>query len=352
MKINDEDISRLAAAVSDEGEDFFCAVGAVPTYAEINGVFHCRRARTLLLIPGAFTLPDEITGEDLSARFFREGRCGGSVYALPDQTVAADVRLLGDAAFRAYCADVKTERVLVPFAELADTSEYGRRSAYGWIGEFRAELPYELSVTALFSEPLPDYGPFLSRFGSPGCTVVDASVSPSVYAYETADVRKKYACTLSLAEKRAGRRTAVFFTDRREAEEFRRFLLRQGKQSLYLNGGMTAAEQKAALDAFDMGEALLIATKSAIPYALFYRADEAIFCGAPYSTSLMARCASFSEEGELACCFCPDDFKTDINIIRHFAENLPEEEREEYLEKRLQKLLEVKSVLCATEDMI
>ncbi len=351
MKMKREDISRLAAAVRDAGEDLFCAVGASPDLAALTGTFIPDGGPALLLTPGAFALPDAFGGEDISARFADGARFGRTAYALPDRVIAADVRLLGDAAFRAYCADAAIGHILVPFAELADLCEYGGRNAYGWIGEFRAELPFEIRVTALFSEPLPDYGPFLARFASPGCTVIDASVAPSVFAYEAADIRKKYACALALAEKRALRCAAVFFTDRREAEEFLRFLRRRGKNGLYLNGGMPAAEQKAALDAFGRGEGLLVATKSAIPYAPFYRADDAIFCGVPYSASLMARCASFSAEGELTCCFCPDDFKTDRNILRHFADGLPEEEREAYLENRLTKLAEVKSILCETDSI-
>ena len=349
MKMKHEDISRVAAAVPDAGEDFFCAVGAAPPYASLIDTFCPDNTRTLLLTPGAFSPPDGIRRGSLSVRFDPEERYGYSVYALTDRLIAADVRLLGDAAFRQWCAEAKIGRILVPFAELADPAEYGGRSAYGWIGELRAELTRSVSVTALFSEPLPDYGPFLSRFGSPGCTVIDASAAPSVFAYETADVRKKYAYTLALAEKRATRRTAVFFTDRREAEEFQRFLHRQGKRALSLNGGMTVTEQKAALDAFTKGDGMLIATKSAIPYALFYRADEAIFCGVPYSASLTVRCASFAAEGELTCCFCPDDFQTDVNIIRHFADLLPEEEREPYLAARLEALLKVKRTLCGAE---
>lgn len=345
------DIRLLTAATGDAGEDLFCATGAAPSFGMLSDAFVADGETALVLTPGGFPLPDAFGGEAISARFADGARYGYSAYALPGNRIVADVRLLGDADFRDFCQLRCVTRFVIPFAELSDPSEYGGRNAYGWVGEFRAELPYDLHVTALFPEPLPDYGPFLARFGSPGCTVIDASVPPPVYAYETADVRKKYACTLALAEKRAMRRTAVFFTDRREAEEFQRFLLRRGKRSLYLNGGMTAPEQKAALDAFAKGEGLLLATKSAIPAALFYRADDVIFCGAPYSRSLMVRCASFSADGELTCCFCQDDFQTDVNILRHFADNLSAEEREDYLKTALTKLLEVKSILCEPDSI-
>ena len=349
MKIKQEDIGRLLAAVRDAGEDFFCAVGAAPSYAALTGAFAAADEKTLLLTPGSFVLPDGLPGESLAGRFGRENPSGYSVYALPGNAVAADVRLLGDAGFRQWCADARFSHILVPFAELADPTEYGARRAYGWIGEFRAELPRELRVTALFSQPLADYCPFLTRFASPGCTVLDASVPPSVYAYETANVRKKYEYTLYLAEKRAMRRVAVFFTNRREAEEFLRFLRSRGKRGLLFNGAMRLEEQKAALDAFQRGEGLLLATKSALPCALFYRADAVVFCGAPYSAAFLARCASFSAEGELECCFCPQDFTTDVNIIRYFAENRPAEEREDYLKTCFSRLLDVKRTICEPE---
>ena len=351
MKMMLEDIRRLSAAVKDAGEDFFCAVGVLPEIRQALDAFSLRDETTLLALPGAFALPDETDARSLAARFRREGKPGSAVYRLTDRVIAADVRLLGDTSFREWFAGTEIGRILVPFAELADPSEYGGRGAYGWIGELRAELPREVRVTALFSEPQPDYGPFLARFASPGCTVIDASVAPPVYAFETAEVRKKYAYTLSLAERRATRRTAVFFTDRREAEEFRRFLERQGRHSLSVHGGMTAAEQKAALDAFSRYEGLLVATKSVIPYAPFYRADDVIYCGVPYSTALMTRCASFSAEGELTCCFCRADFETDRKILRHFADNLPEEEREGYLDTGEARLSAVRSILCETDPI-
>ena len=342
-----EDVGRVAAAAREAGEDLFCITGAA--VSETAGLFRCGEETTLLLLPGRFVPPEDPRTVSLSSRFDREGLYGYQAYRLSDGLFSADVRFLGDEAFRAFCIQQRVGHLLVPFAELADPFEYGGRRDYGWIGEFRAELPYDFRVTALFSEPLADYGPFLTRFASLGCAVLDASVPPPVYAYETANVRKKYEYTLYLAEKRAMRRVAVFFTNRREAEEFSRFLRSRGKRGLPLNGGMTAEEQKAALDAFQRGEGLLLATKSALPSALFYRADAAVFCGVPYSAAFIARCAAFSAEGALECCFCPADLTTDVNILRHFAENRPEEEREPYLAYSLSRLLEVKNTISESE---
>ena len=349
MKMTQEDVGRIADAAREAGEDLFCIAGTVFSFPEPDGPFCREGENSLLLLPGRFAPPDGEGTVSLSSRFDREGRYGYSVYAVAENTVAADVRLLGDEGFRQWCADQRIRHIIVPFAELADPTEYGGRRDYAWIGEFRAELPYKIRVTALFSSPLADYGPFLARFASPGCAVVDAFVPPPVLAYQTANGKKKYEYTLYLAEQRAMRRAAVFFTNRREAGEFLRYLRSRGKRGLSLTGAMTAAEQKAALEAFQRGEGILAATKSALPYAPFYRADVSVFCGVPYSASFIVRCASFAAEGELECCFCPADLTTDVNILRHFAENRPADEREDYLKICFSRLLDVKQTICDPE---
>ena len=350
MKLMEEDVRRVAAAAREAGEDLFCITGAMPGATTLAALFCDAKEPSLLALPGRFVPLDMPGARALTARFDPGDRFGFPAYWLTEGLLAADVRLLGDASFRAFCAAMRVRHILVPFADLADPAEYGGRRDYGWIGEFRAELLFDIRVTALFSEPLPDYGPFLVRFASPGCTVLDASVPPSLYAYETANGRKRNGYTLYLAEKRALRRVAVLFTNRREAEEFLRFLRARGQSGLYLNGAMTAAEQQAALEAFQRGEGILAATKSVLPYAPFARADAVIYCGVPYSSSFIARCASFSAEGELECCFCPRDFATDVNILKYFAGNLPEEEREPYLEQGLSRLLQVKNMIRGTEE--
>ena len=340
-----EDIRRLAAAVRGAGEDFFCAVGPAPSYEALIGTFGFAEDRNLLLLPGDFTLPDGMDAEPFFSPAGSDDRRGYAAYALSDNVIAADVRLLGDAAFRSRCRDSRIGHFIVPFAELADPSEYGGRRDYGWIGEFRAELPCETRVTALFSQAPPDYGPFRARFGSHSVTAADAAVPPVFGAHKTANVKRKYAYTLALAEKYAARRTAVFFINRREAEEFRRFLLRRGIAGLPLNGGMSAAARKASLEAFMRYEGLLTATKYAIPSALFFSAEQVLFCGVPYSAAFTVRCASFSGEGEPACCFCRKDIETDIRILKCFAESRPEEERETFLLDTMQRLLDVKRSL-------
>ena len=82
---------------------------------------------------------------------------------------------------------------------------------------------------------------------------------------------------------------------------------------------------------------------------LFYRAYRVVFCGVPYSRAFLTRCAAFSAEGTLECCFCPKDIETDINILKCFAGNRPEEEREAFLSGTLQKLLDVKQALTEPE---
>ena len=340
-----DDVRRLNVAVADAGEDLYCVTGAVPLFAETVAAFSCDGETPLVLLPGGF-VPSGETGGARLVSFAPRLPYGASVFSFPEGVLAADIRLLGEASFRAFCRDRGVDRLIVPYAELADETEYGGRVAYGWIAEWRAELPYPLHVSALFSAAREDYGPFLSRFGSPGCTVAVASDRPDFRSYELKDVTAKYAYTLELAERRAGVRTAVLFTDRREAEEFRRFVQRRGRRTLLFTGGSDDAERQAALERFSGGGALLIATKSVLPSALFFRADAVLFCGVPYSLSFLSRCASLSASGSLACCFCPEDIGTDINILRHFAGRRPEGERDSYFTEALSRLLEVKKLIC------
>ena len=349
MRMENDDVRRLSSACREAGEDLFCVTGALPVYHTFAAMFCVPDEQTLLVLPGTFAVPEHLLKEDLSSVFARADYAALRLCVLSEGVMAADVRLLGDERFRTYCESLGVSHLLVPFAELADEYEYGGKSAYSWIGEWRASLPCDLRVTALFSIPFPDYSPYVARFASPGCTVVDASDEPSVYAYQFEDVKSKYAYTLELAQRHANRRTAVFFTDRREAEEFRRFLRNSGIDSFYVNGSLTAEGQRKELEAFRKGIGVLIATKSVLCDCLFYRTDKAIFCGVPYSAAFVSRCASFSEENALTCCFCPKDIDTDINILKCFAENRPEEERETFLTATLEKLLGVKRLLAEPE---
>ena len=344
-----EDIRRIASAAAEASEDLFCIIGVTPMYEELAAMFAVPEEPTLLLLPGTFAAPDRLIREDRTPAFARTGFPTRQVYDLSDGILAADVRLLGDEAFRSFGENRGIRHLLVPFAELADGAEYGFRAAYGWIAEWRASLPYDLRVTALFSAPPEDFTAFVRLFGSPGCTVIDASVPPVLYAWETADVRKKYAYTLTLAQRFAAKRTAVLFTDRREAEEFLRLPQKQGTATLYLKGSLPPVQHKMALEAFADRGGLLVATKSALASLLFYRADRVVFCGVPYSRAFLTRCAAFSAEGALECCFCPKDIETDINILKCFAGNRPEEEREAFLSGTLQKLLDVKQELTEPE---
>lgn len=346
MKMNQEDLRLLSAAVREAGEDLFCVTGALPTYETLADAFVSRDENTLLLLPGPFSLPDSFGAVPPAEPFEAQARFGYSVFRLADGVLAADVRMLTDQGFRAYCGDRRVSHLLIPFAELSDEIEYGYRSAYGWIAELRAELPFPLRVTALFSIPQADYSRQISLFGCSGCTVVDASLPLSYYSFEMADVRSKYAYTLELAQRRVTRRTAVLFTDRREAEEFRRYCGKCGVRTLYINGATDKPDRKRALELFEKGEGILVATKSVLPSAVFYRADEVIFCGVPYSRAFMSRCASLSSDGTLNCCYCRQDFRTDTNILKHFAELKPDDLKERYFADAAARLTEVKKLIC------
>ncbi|MBQ6065793.1 MAG: hypothetical protein IJK89_03145 [Clostridia bacterium] len=346
--MNCDDVRRLAAACREAQEDLFFVSGVLPPYETIAAAFMVQEEPTLMVVSGMFSVPDRLLKNDITPLFSRHRSAPLRVCVLADGVIAADIRLLADAEFRAFCEQRKISHLIVPFAELADGNEYGSRDSYGWIGEWRASLPCALRVTAVFSEPLSDYGPFIARFASPGCTVVNAYRAPDVFAYQTVGIRKKYAYTRELALRRFAHRSAVFFTDRREAEEFLRFLHHADVRAVYVNGNMTEEQLYDALDAFSSCDDLLIATKSVLASCLFYRADNVFFCGIPYSVSFLTRCASFSNDGSISCVFCEKDIEVDINILKCFAGNRREEEREPFLSEALNKLLAVKHLLIET----
>ena len=347
--MENDDVRRLSSACREASEDLFCVTGVLPAYDTLSALFSIHDEQTLLVLPGTFAVPERLLKEDLTTLFMRSGFPALRMCILSDGILAADVRLLADEHFRAYCETRHVSHFLIPFAELADEYEYGGKIAYSWIGEWRASLQYELRVTALFSIPLPDYSHFINRFASSCCTVVDISSALSVYAYQLDNVKKKYAYTLELSQRHVNSKTVMFFTDRREAEEFRRFLKKSGIDSFYVNGSLSAKELTKEMEGFQNRSGILIVTKSGLSSCLFFRADKAIFCGVPFSTAFLTRCASLSEENELTCCFCQKDIDTDINILKCFAENKSQEEQGAFLNAALEKLLGVKRLLTEPE---
>ena len=79
MKMNQEDLRLLSAAVRDAGEDLFCVTGALPPYETLSDVFLCRDENTLLLLPGPFSLPDANGGTPPAVSFEAKERFGYSV---------------------------------------------------------------------------------------------------------------------------------------------------------------------------------------------------------------------------------------------------------------------------------
>ena len=334
-------LTELARGAYESRADLFTVIPPECFYG-IAGLFTAEKERTLLLLPGAFAVRDGYA--DVSQRF-------GGLYAAAEkgEVLAADIRLAGNDEFRAYIREQGFRHILVPFAELASPYEYGYRSSYAWIGEMRAEMPPGCRITALFSFPQEDYTSFCKSFGCAECTVADLSAKADIQVFAASDIRDKLREIVSFTEKHIGR-TAVIFTDRREAEEALRYFRKRGIRTLCIHGACSTSELSESLARFSGGGYLLIATKSVIPSVLFFRADRVIYAGVPYSRAFAARCAAFSSSGEINCIFSPADIETDRKIIAHFADRMDSIDAERFLQKASDELLKIKKILYDDTD--
>ncbi len=304
MNLCDKDILNLISAAKGEGCDCCFAPDISPSASEIcrcaESVFH----RTVVILPGNGILPTAF--EALKEHPSVEFKSASVLYDLP---------FWEDAAGRG------TDSVILLNAEVAERSEYGYVGDYKRLSDIRAGLPAKMTLIALFSgsEYVFDKK-FLSYFGSTDAVAL-GKTAVNFSSELFANARERENALIDFLSKR-GTRTAVFFDNRREAENFSKRLDKKCIAHGLFHGGLSDGDKISALTAAVSGETkITVATKSLLQYTPFLPFFETVCCGVPYSVSHASRitAVSHSAERHLKCFYCIDDVYRIINIGKTYA---------------------------------
>lgn len=330
MDIKDDSFITLYKAAYEAKCDLYVSADILPDISRFVNTFSLPDVKTVLFLPGTFP-------RSRFAGSYGKNDSGNSGFFL-----TADIRQLGGDEFRSFAEKQGYTSFIVPFAELCDPGEYGYRPSYGWFAEWRASSPFPFHLTLLlssyyeFDRHFPDY------YASPSFTAVTASDKPFIKSYCCHSAKSKLYRAADLAESVVGKRTAVLFPTRREAEIFRAFMAKRDTPTCYINGTTDAEHFSACLKSFHDGRSILIGTKSVLSAALFIRAEQVICCGVPYSPAHLSRCAALSSTGTLTCVYCEEDFALAENVAKWYY---PDEDRLVFLNERIEALDNVRKLL-------
>lgn len=245
-----------------------------------------------------------------------------------------DVSMLENDSFRKYLTSAPFE-IIIPFAECADISEYGHYSSYAWLGEIRAESAYDIHITAIVSPGFGNIEELSVLFACRDAVIVNIGKYPDCSAFKCNNKKQIYSMLKNECTKAVGRKIAILFTTRREADEFKRVLDRYsiGYVSIFGNNFPCDRNELDALKNITQHK-ILIGTKSSLLLSAFIKYDKVIYCGMPYSISHLVRCGRFSSDNKIDIYFTEEDIKTNIKIIHSVAEYYPEYERSNYVHIR------------------
>lgn len=311
-KINFMDITMmkmLGLSAAEAGCDLFLTVDSIPDVLPLVKLFYPENELCLIFLP-------EDTGYGKPSPLFPRVNGEAVIRTVgAGNVLVADIKALSSEEIRRALADRGIRNVLVPFAECAFRTEYGYSGAYAWLAEWRASLPYPVRVTALFSAGTEDIRSFAGISGSPDAVLADTAALPFVHSVFLPDKKSCYEEAAGIVKKEPGCTTAVLFTTRREADEFRRVLYKKGSPPFIVSGKSSPEENTEVLASFFRLGGVLAGTKTVLPYSLFRKVDRLIYCGLPYSPAHLSRSALFSKENEVTCVFCEEDERNDLRVI-------------------------------------
>ena len=134
--IFDESVRNLISCAYDAHNDVMLSLSSFSLH---DFVFD--RVKTSVFLPGAFFTAKDYTFSDAGSgyMFIPPGYSPSLIYA--------DIRFMADGDFRSWLTKSLYGRLIIPFAELADPSEYGYRQTYSWHGVLSLHLgePDQLS---------------------------------------------------------------------------------------------------------------------------------------------------------------------------------------------------------------
>ncbi len=330
--IFDAGIKNLISAAYSENYDIFLNM-QFPSLEDIV----LDNAKSLVLLPGSFGGFAPMPYSD-----FRNGRTE-DFREIDSLLTVADVRYMSDEGFRNMLTRSGCTRIVIPFAECADSGEYGYREAYSWVGEYKAETTGFCQTVAFISSSY-DGAETLAR--SFDCTNVikvgkNTFVEPRIYKVQSPVAR--FFAAASEAEKYPFEKICIFFNSRLEARQFGSFLYKRRTPYFLLDGSVTTDERRRIFRSISAdGKGIVLATKSLLPDAVYYGFSKCIFIGVPYSFSHLERCAFAARGARPLIIYCDSDYERNGKILLSFAELTGDKN---IYTKRQQSLFEIKNYL-------
>lgn len=345
MDIKSDLIKELSRSCAENGEDLYITADILPCFSELVNTFSVKNSNTAVLLPGAFRHGEGTVCFDRSPVF-----TSSVGHVSPGQAAVADVRLLGNAEFRRFLSENGFNNFILPFAECADPLNYGYRQSFGWLAEMRAETEKPLHITALFSPGVDAPEEYREVFGSAKATVGLSYTMPEIFGVLCDGEKERNALALSGAVKNVSDRSVILFSTRREAESFYSFALRRGISAGLITGLNSPDEITAVTGKFERyGLRILVATKSLVPSAPFFKADRVIYCGMPYSPDHASRCAALSRDNSLCCYYARTDVEQALAIINSPPEYVLPEDAGRLIKRKTEALFAMREILIKSK---
>ncbi len=321
MNLLQPELTDLIRSCAAEKTDVYLSLRALPRAEELEAFGNALGTPVLVLLPGAvFGVPQGryqlIAAESALPQKIRPG------------AVFADVRAAAAEGFAGFLQRHRIREWAVPFYECASPAEYGYRLSCAVPAELRASLPFPVHITA-FTRGDRLRPECFAAMGTDEYAFFGEQFTDALTGAKTENEAEALRLTASQCRKHPWKKTAVFCTTRAKAETLYAYLRRSGARAALLHGGRTPAQAQDAINAYTAGEAqILVATKAALPSYLFIKADRAYYFGLPYSLSHAARCAAFTDGGEITCIYSADDVLLNRRLTGEFCRSFaPDAER-------------------------
>lgn len=330
--IFDNGIKNLISAAFSEEYDVFLKI-PFPFLKDTVLDF----VRSVVLLPGAFGGFAQIPFSD---------------YMSPERIIVpennalltvADVRFMADENFRNMLSAGGYSRIFVPFAECADSGEYGYRGSYSWIGEYKAERADFCQTVAFISPLYNDLNVLSEIYSCKNVISVGRNTLCEPRIYKVSSVTAKFFTTASEAEKYPFEKICIFFNSRQEARQFGRFLHKRRTPYYFIDGSVCTNEKRKILDDITKNSGgILLATKSFLADSIYCDFSRCIICGVPYSFAHLQRCSSVANYEKTLIVYCEDDYVRNEKASLSYSEFIGD--RNIYI-KRQQSLFEIKNYL-------
>lgn len=332
--LTSEHIPQMITAAKNCRHDVFVSVEKMPDEKELLLFANQTDSPVLCFLPGRLFFPRTIPVIKENCAL----PCEGSIFLADIQTAGSEM------VFEAV-KKLGIGEILIPFAELVFTEEYGFSGGIARAADIKNHFQFSIHTTALFSAGCFDAVKAMKAFGG-GEFIAAGEEVINGHSFVHFDSRNEiFPFLIKEAEKNPVDSTAVFFPTRRQAAEFSRFCNKSGLVCPVISGETEEENASEILNNVQNGKIRCLSlTKSAIPLYLTFRAKNVIFCGFPFSTGHIERMKNLSADGNLTCVYCDGDFSLAEKLSEGYAQSsvLPEY-KNEFLRQRaagIKKVLE------------